>query len=55
MKLKSVKISMPDTMLKAMEDLVESGEYGSISELVRDGFRHLLDNPRTIARLQAGK
>lgn len=36
-------ITLPNEMAEAVEKKVESGAYASVSEVVRDGIRSLLD------------
>jgi Arc/MetJ-type ribon-helix-helix transcriptional regulator len=39
-----VLISMPDQMLKALDNLVKEGVYASRSEAIRDGLRLLFQS-----------
>jgi antitoxin ParD1/3/4 len=43
-------ITLPHDMAKQVERKVESGDYASVSEVVRDGIRTLLDRDAAIEK-----
>jgi putative addiction module CopG family antidote len=43
-------ITLPHDMAEAVEDKVRSGHYASVSEVVRDGVRALLERDAAVER-----
>jgi putative addiction module CopG family antidote len=43
-------ITLPHDMAKQVERKVESGDYASVSEVVRDGIRTLLDRDAAVEK-----
>lgn len=45
-KLEKLSITMPDEMVKAIHEMVDSGGYASVSEVMRAGMRSLLERQK---------
>ena len=49
--MKIVTLLLPEPMLKAIEDLVRSGEYSSRSDLIRTAVRFLLKEEQPLKNM----
>lgn len=43
----TMNVSLPSELATFVEEEVKSGEYGTASEVIRDGLRHLLHDKAT--------
>lgn len=50
---RNTSVSLSDHFTKFIDEQVESGRYGSASEVIREGLRLLEDNQRRLETLRA--
>lgn len=48
-----LSVSLPTSMTKVIHERVSSGDYGSVSEVIRDAMRAWLQRERRLAALDA--